>query len=97
MTSGPIDRYFLFASITPETKTVELLQQDFLIKPGDTDGFLLKIDAKEAFAYTLRLQIKWHTIGTSDKQVITTSEFELPFPARSLEALMLLQSREKTQ
>ena len=32
-----------------------------------------------------------NTIGTSDKQVITTSEFELPFPARSLEALMLLQ------
>jgi transcriptional regulator with XRE-family HTH domain len=94
--AAPIDEYYLFARVEQDTQTVELLDRQHLLEPGETDGFFLKIEAVEGWVYELLLEVSWHDLGAGDGQkdrTIRTVPFTLPFPARSARALIELARR----
>jgi Trypsin-like peptidase domain len=91
-TASKIDTAHLRTKITPQTKSVQLLDELYGIEPGDIQGFVIKIDAEEGYSYRLELNAKWSVPGGTQHQ-LSSSIFEIAFPYHSLAGLKQLSER----
>lgn len=88
--AGPVDEYFLFASIDDSDASLELLTKHHILGASETDGFLLKLDAPEAHEVDLRLSVTWNQLGEGRRRIASTQPFTIDFPARTPAGLLTL-------
>lgn len=87
---APLTEYELTATIDESSTSVDLLTQHHILKPGETDGFYLKIFSEEGWVYDLALKSFWHEIGTQAKNIVSSEGFAMEFAPRSPRAMIAL-------
>jgi hypothetical protein len=83
-----VEEYELNVHLTPDRDRYELLNAPHILKPGETDGFRVKIDSDDGWEYTISITISINVIGAKVNRQLLIGPIDLTFRLRSTISLL---------
>ncbi len=92
---GAILKIFEFAVELDSAQNIYQITDDFFTyKPGDIDGFRIKLTSKQFFLYDVQLEAHWHFVGTKQEMISRSEIHTISFPIQNADdATTLLRER----
>lgn len=80
--------YELNIHINPNEDHYELIESPHILKPGETDGFRIKIDSDDGWEYSIVIKVVVNNLGNKIKDELVIGPFDLIFRLRSSTSLL---------
>jgi hypothetical protein len=93
--AGPVGEHFLFARVRTAKEISELLSVHHLLRPYETDGFFLKIEAPEGYEYVFQLECSWKVIGEPDLNLACSHPLIIEFPSHTPQGMLAALERSR--
>ena len=87
-TAAPVDEYFLHTTINHDQKQYALTNKQFIIDSGQSDGFFLKVDGEQGYAFEIFLKAEFNRLGFTKRDTINSQKILLEFPLKDIDNII---------